>query len=475
MRSAGRSVLSLLGLLAAMVSSAGMPVRAEPAEREIWLYSIHTRETLRIVYKRAGRYIPAALEKINWQLRDWRRNEPTRMDPKLIDLVADIHAELGSRKPVYVISGYRSLATNNMLRRSRGGQARRSQHLLGRAMDVHFPDVPVRRLRYSALVREQGGVGYYPTSATPFVHVDTGRVRHWPRMDRMELALLFPNGQTRHRPRTGGPIQLADVRRARLAKPRFAQRIAAFHGARREALVALRRGRGPEEPRIALLERPRPAPRPRDRAAKSPSVKSPSAKSPSQARAPSRLSAWGYTLSPAPKVAKSPPPSLTERPRLAARTVTAPPAATAKPESSAPGTSNTPGYDREQLARLALANLLDARTPSAPTAWVPSPAYDDEHPDELSYRPFPILPYITATASPDDPALTQLTHPDVERTLDALEDSLAVGPPLQFRPGIRVANLLWAQTFSGNAVDLKTMAPRRAPQLDQRRVATAGQ
>ena len=63
-----------------------------------------------------------------------------------------------------------------------------------------FPDVPLRKLRYSALIRERGGVGYYPTSAIPFVHVDTDRVRAWPRLPRYELALLFPSGRTQHVP-----------------------------------------------------------------------------------------------------------------------------------------------------------------------------------------------------------------------------------------------------------------------------------
>ena len=77
----------------------------------------------------------------------------------------------------YVISGYRSRDTNEMLRRTVGGQASQSRHILGKAADVHFPDVPLRMLRYSALIRERGGVGYYPTS--DFVHVDVGRVRTW--------------------------------------------------------------------------------------------------------------------------------------------------------------------------------------------------------------------------------------------------------------------------------------------------------
>ena len=88
----------------------------------------------------------------------------------------------------------------------------------------------MKKLRYSALIRERGGVGYYPTSATPFVHIDTDRVRAWPRVPRMELALLFPNGRTQHVPDDGGPITPEDVRRARAANSELAQQIAELQG-----------------------------------------------------------------------------------------------------------------------------------------------------------------------------------------------------------------------------------------------------
>jgi hypothetical protein len=153
------------------------------------------------------------------------------MDPEVFDIVWEMHNELGSRKPVYLISAFRSSATNESLRKRGGGQAKNSQHTKGRAMDVHFPDVPVQRLRYSALVRERGGVGYYPTSALPFVHVDTGNVRMWPRMARDELALLFPSGKTKYVPSDGKPITKSDVERARKSS-KHAEAIAAFHAFR---------------------------------------------------------------------------------------------------------------------------------------------------------------------------------------------------------------------------------------------------
>ena len=147
-------------------------------------------------------------------MRDWRRNESREMDPELIDLIWTLREELGSKEPVKLISAYRSATTNNKLRRKGGGQAKNSQHIQGKAADIQFPDVPVKTLRNSALIQEWGGVGYYPTSGVPFVHVDTGRVRMWPRIARLELAALFPKGQTKYLPLDGKPITPQDYKLA---------------------------------------------------------------------------------------------------------------------------------------------------------------------------------------------------------------------------------------------------------------------
>ena len=201
-------------LLAAALAVVGFTQVAPAAgdTRNLAFYNVNTKETLEVVYKVDGRYVPEAMQQINHMMRDWRRDEATEMDPELIDLVWELHAELKSQKPIHLISGYRSRKTNNSLRRRGGGQARKSQHIEGKAADIHFPDVSVKQLRNSALIREIGGVGYYPTSGIPFVHVDTARVRHWPRLPRQELALLFPKGRSQHVPSDGRPLTKKDYR-----------------------------------------------------------------------------------------------------------------------------------------------------------------------------------------------------------------------------------------------------------------------
>jgi len=176
--------------------------------RSLKIYYIHTREKAEIVYKKDGRYVDAGLKKLNHLLRDWRRNEPTNMDPRLFDLVWQVYRLSGSRDYIHVVSAYRSPSTNNMLRSrsANSGVAKNSQHTLGRALDFYLPDVNLAKLRGLGLKQEGGGVGYYPTSGSPFIHMDVGSVRHWPRMNRKELMALFPDGKTIHVPSDGKPL-----------------------------------------------------------------------------------------------------------------------------------------------------------------------------------------------------------------------------------------------------------------------------
>ena len=174
--------------------------------RTLKIQHLHTGEKAEIVFKRDGRYDQAGLKKINIMLRDWRRNEPTRMDPRLLDLVWQAYRGSGSTGYIHVVSGYRSPATNAMLRSRSKGVARESQHMVGRAMDFFLPDVPLKKLRDIGLKMQGGGVGYYPTSGSPFIHMDVGNVRHWPGISRQELARVFPNGKTLHVPSDGRPL-----------------------------------------------------------------------------------------------------------------------------------------------------------------------------------------------------------------------------------------------------------------------------
>ena len=138
------------------------------------------------------------------------------MDPHLIDLVWEVQREAGTKEPIQVVCGYRSPQTNAMLRHRSKGVARFSQHMLGHAMDFYIPGIPLEQLREIGLRLQRGGVGFYPSSGSPFVHMDTAGIRMWPRMTREELARVFPDGRTVHIPTDGKPLPgyalaLADI------------------------------------------------------------------------------------------------------------------------------------------------------------------------------------------------------------------------------------------------------------------------
>ncbi|MGF7162154.1 uncharacterized protein YcbK (DUF882 family) [Rhodoligotrophos appendicifer] len=176
--------------------------------RTISMYQVHTKESITITYKKDGRYIPSALRELNRFLRDWRKNEIIKIDPEVIDLVWELHEELGSKKPVHIICGYRNEATNKMLKGIGRNVAKTSMHTRGQAIDIYFPDVSSKKLRNHALVHQVGGVGYYASSGpNGFVHVDSGRVRHWPAIPNQEFASIMRNAPAKAK-RDTAPAQI---------------------------------------------------------------------------------------------------------------------------------------------------------------------------------------------------------------------------------------------------------------------------
>jgi uncharacterized protein YcbK (DUF882 family) len=184
--------------------------------RTLSFHHTHSDEDLTVTFKREGRYDEEALKQLNHYLRDWRTQDQTTMDRHLFDILWEVYRDVDGKKPIQIISSYRSPATNAMLRRRSSGVARFSQHMLGHAMDFFIPDVPLEQIRFAGLRLQRGGVGFYPTSGSPFVHLDTGSIRHWPRMTHDQLAKVFPDGRTVHVPSDGNPLPgyqlaLADV------------------------------------------------------------------------------------------------------------------------------------------------------------------------------------------------------------------------------------------------------------------------
>jgi uncharacterized protein YcbK (DUF882 family) len=201
-----RLLFAALMALTMLLPPSAMPANAASGERTLYLYHTHTKETGRFTFKRNGRYDQQVLRQLNAFLADWRTKEATQMDPALFDLLWLVYQEVGANQPISIVSSYRTPRTNAMLRAKSSAVAENSQHMKGKAMDFYIPGVSLPKLRAVAMKYQVGGVGYYPTSGSPFVHLDTGSVRAWPRMTRAQLIKIFPDGRTLHIPADGKPI-----------------------------------------------------------------------------------------------------------------------------------------------------------------------------------------------------------------------------------------------------------------------------
>jgi uncharacterized protein YcbK (DUF882 family) len=157
------------------------------------MLNLHTGESLDIVYRIGDVYIPAALEKLNYFLRDHYTQDVSEYDPKEFDVLHAMMSRLGqlNNGVIDIVCGYRTPETNAALRRNSPwtGVAEHSQHMEGHAIDIRVPGVSTAQLRNAALSLHAGGVGYYPVSQ--FVHVDVGPVREW----------VFGGSQSRRRSR----------------------------------------------------------------------------------------------------------------------------------------------------------------------------------------------------------------------------------------------------------------------------------
>ena len=147
-------------------------------DHRLVLFNTHTGERLDIIYRRDDRYLPEALAKLDFFLRDHNTNDVRHFDPRLYDILSDLTASVGRPSgEIDIVCGYRTSGTNESLRAHTTGVAKNSLHIQAEAIDLRMPGINTLKLRQAALALRRGGVGYYPHS--DFIHVDTGRVRQW--------------------------------------------------------------------------------------------------------------------------------------------------------------------------------------------------------------------------------------------------------------------------------------------------------
>ena len=162
-------------LLLALPSRAAADMEA--GERRLTLENPHTGETFSDVYWCDGAYVPEALRRVDWVMRDFRCDEATGIDLALVELLHRLSATLEIDRPVQILSGYRTRKTNRLLRGEGLHPAAHSLHLVGQAADIRIEKVPLGRLHRAAVSLRGGGVGTYRRSQ--FIHVDCGPVREW--------------------------------------------------------------------------------------------------------------------------------------------------------------------------------------------------------------------------------------------------------------------------------------------------------
>ena len=152
-------------------------IRNQGNIRRLHMECRKTGEFINIVYWVDGQYIPEALAELNYFMRDARADAYIRMDPRNFDILAAAHRLLETEKPYMLLSGYRTKATNRILRKSSVRVARNSLHIAGKAADVRIRGVNAKTLAKAAERCRAGGVGTYSRSG--FVHIDCGELRTW--------------------------------------------------------------------------------------------------------------------------------------------------------------------------------------------------------------------------------------------------------------------------------------------------------
>lgn len=173
-------LLGLVCLVAPARAFAGSDDAAlqPPPEHRLRLFHTHTGDRIDIVYRRGDTYLPEAIAKLDYFLRDFRTGDVRHFDPKLYDILEALTVSMGrAGAEIDIVCGYRSPWTNEFLRSHTSGVAKNSLHIQAEAIDLRIPGVDTLKLRRAALALRRGGVGYYPHS--DFIHVDTGRVRQW--------------------------------------------------------------------------------------------------------------------------------------------------------------------------------------------------------------------------------------------------------------------------------------------------------
>lgn len=150
-----------------------------PKYKKLSFYNIHTGEWFKNIdidpVLSKGNFTLDLSQEIQRIFIDHRTHQTHAIDPKLIRLIHDILMKIDGDHPIHLVSGYRSIQSNSMLRERSSSVAQNSYHTKGKAADIYLEKIANQRVQKLALGMGCGGVGRYHD----FVHIDTGRIRKW--------------------------------------------------------------------------------------------------------------------------------------------------------------------------------------------------------------------------------------------------------------------------------------------------------
>ena len=173
-----RTALALSAGAGVLLAAPSLLRADAPHKRALRMQSLNSGEKLDIVYWADGDYLPEAIRRVDWFLRDLRENKSAPTDPRLLDLLWEIDSHTRSKNPIFTMSGYRTERTNAWLDARGNGVDPGSFHMRGMAVDItqdfHDPEEVYRVAKKLG----RGGAGFYPTK-TPYAHVDVGPVDAW--------------------------------------------------------------------------------------------------------------------------------------------------------------------------------------------------------------------------------------------------------------------------------------------------------
>jgi uncharacterized protein YcbK (DUF882 family) len=211
-----RRILSLIAGVVALPRTVYALPAPGSARRRLRLVNLHTGEKFDGPYRNEAGPLTSAMADLSVLLRDLHSAATIAIDVGVIDFLATVMDAIDVQS-ASILSAYRSPETNAMLARTTFGVAENSQHLYGRALDVHL-GIKLADAMLAARAMKRGGVGWYPGSG--FLHIDTGPVRNWDLNETGLRALLFSDRRLRRNDKYADSERYTpELRRSGLLQP----------------------------------------------------------------------------------------------------------------------------------------------------------------------------------------------------------------------------------------------------------------